>query len=96
MMIEQERRKSGTHELRPSPLQQEVHKGNGDQTTSKPNDGEDDEEEDELLTMGRKDGITRAGVISSNTRGKQNMSRKGSDKFRYQSPPTSPLSSALY
>jgi hypothetical protein len=90
MMIDHERRKSGTHELRPSPLQQEVRKGCGDDTPSKPKDDEDDGDDD-LLTMGRKDGVTRAGAISSKARGKQKMTSKGGDKFRYQSPPTPPL-----
>lgn len=90
MMIEQERRKSGTHELRPSPLHYEVCKGVGDDTVSKPNDNENEEEED-LLMMGRKDGVTKAGTISSKTRGKQRSSPNHSDGFRYQSPPTPPL-----
>jgi hypothetical protein len=91
LMIDQERRKSGTHELRPSPLQQEVHNDSGDKRDSKPKDNEDDDEDDDLLTMGRKDGVTRAGAIGGKARGKQNMSLKVSDKFLYQSPPTPPL-----
>ena len=91
LMIDQERRKSGTHELRPSPLQQEVHKEGGDKTASKPKDNDDDEEDDDLLIMGRKDGVTRAGTMDGKARGKQKMSLKDSDKFRYQSPPTPPL-----
>ena len=91
MMIDHERRKSGTHELRPSPLQREVHKESEDQTVSKAQDDEDDDGEDDLLTMGRKDGVTRAGAISSKARGKQKISPIGSDKFRYQSPPRPPL-----
>jgi hypothetical protein len=91
LMIDQERRKSGTHELRPSPLQQEVHKEGGDKTASKPKDNDDDDEDDDLLIMGRKDGVTRAGAIDGKARGKQKMSLKDSDKFRYQSPPTPPL-----
>jgi hypothetical protein len=99
MMIDQERRKSGTHELRPSPLQHEVRKGDGDKTVSKPKDNDDDDDEDDddddgdddLLMMGRKDGVTRAGAISNKARGKQKMSSERRDKFRYQSPPTPPL-----
>jgi hypothetical protein len=93
LMIDQERRRSGTHELRPSPLQQEVRKEGGDKTAhkSKDNDDDDDDEDDDLLTMGRKDGVTRAGAIDGKARGKQKMSTKDSDKFRYQSPPTPPL-----
>jgi hypothetical protein len=91
MMIEQERRKSGTHELRPSPLQQEVRKGDGDNTVSKPNDKDDDDGDDDLLMMGRKDGVTRAGAIGNKARGKQKMSSERGDKLRHQSPPTPPL-----
>jgi hypothetical protein len=91
LMIDQERRKSGTHELRPSPLQQEVRKEGGDKTASKPKNNDDDDEDDDLLTMGRKDGVTRAGAIDGKARGKQKMIMKDSDKFRYQSPPTPPL-----
>jgi hypothetical protein len=94
LMIDQERRKSGTHELRPSPLQQEVHKEGGDKTASKPKDNDDDDDDDgddDLLTMGRKDGVTRAGTISGKARGKQKTSLKDGDKFLYQSPPTPPL-----
>jgi hypothetical protein len=90
MMIEQERRKSGTYELRPSPLQQEVRKGVGNDTASKPNDNEN-EADDGLLMMGRKDGVTKAGTIGSKARGKQRSSPNQSDGFRYQSPPTPPL-----
>jgi hypothetical protein len=91
MMIEQERRKSGTHELRPSPLQQEVRKGVGDATASKPGDNDNDDGDDNLLMMGRKDGVTKAGAIGNKARGKQKASPRGSDKFQYQSPPTPPL-----
>ena len=92
LMIDQERRKSGTHELRPSPLHQEVHKKGGDKTASKPKDNDDDDDEDDdLLVMGRKDGVTRAGAINGKARGKQKMSLKDSDKFQYQPPPTPPL-----
>jgi hypothetical protein len=95
LMIDQERRKSGAHELRPSPLQQEVHKEGGDKTASKPkdndNDDDDDDADDDLLTMGRKDGVTRAGAIGGKAQGKQKMSLKDNDKFLYQSPPTPPL-----
>ena len=91
MMIEHERRRSGTHELRPSPLQQEVRKGPGKNTAPKRDDNDEDDEDDDLLTMGRKDGVTKAGAISTKARGKQKMSTKGSDNFRYQSPPTPPL-----
>ena len=84
MMIDQERRKSGTHELRPSPLQQEVCKGVGGDDTG-------NEEDDDLLMMGRKDGVTKAGTIKSKARGKQRSSPNNSDGFRYQSPPTPPL-----
>ena len=54
-------------------------------------DDDDDDEDDDLLIMGRKDGVTRAGAINGKARGKQKMSLKDSDKFRYQSPPTPPL-----
>jgi hypothetical protein len=92
LMIDQERRKSGTHELRPSPLHQEVYKEGDDKTASKPKDNDDDDDDDDdLLTMGRKDGVTRAGAIDGRAQGKQKMSMKDSDKFRYQSPPTPPL-----
>jgi len=91
LMIDQERRKSGTHELRPSPLQQEVHKEDCGKTASKPKDNDDYDGDDDLLTMGRKDGVTRAGAINGKARGKPKMSPKDSDKFRYQSPPTPPL-----
>jgi hypothetical protein len=84
MMIDQERRKSGRHELRPSPLQQKVCKGVGGDDTG-------NEEEDDLLMMGRKDGVTKAGTIKSKSRGKQISSPNNSDGFRYQSPPTPPL-----
>ena len=91
MMIDHERRKSGTRELRPSPLQQEVLESGGDKKPSKPNDNEGDDGDDDLLTMGRKDGVTRAGAVSSKARGKQKTSAKGGDHFLYQSPPTPPL-----
>lgn len=93
LMIDQERRKSGTHELRPSPLHQEVHKEGGDKTAPKPkdNDDNDNDGDDDLLTMGRKDGVTRAGAIGGKGRGKQKLSLKDGDKFLYQSPPTPPL-----
>ena len=96
LMIDQERRKSGAHELRPSPLQQEVHKEGGDKTASKLKDNDNDDDNDDdaddgLLTMGRKDGVTRAGAIGGKAQGKQKMSLKDNDKFLYQSPPTPPL-----
>ena len=91
MMIDHERRKSGTRELRPSPLQQEVLKGGGDKKPSEPDDNDGDDGDDDLLTMGRKDGVTRAGAVSSKARGKQKKSPKGGDHFLYQSPPTPPL-----
>lgn len=90
VMIEHERRKSGTHELRPSPLQQEVRKGADDQPGSNTKD-EDDQGDDDLLTMARKEGVTRAGTNNTKTRGKQKLSPKSRNKFQYQSPPTPPL-----
>src|SRR5205823_2959053 len=50
-----------------------------------------DEDDDDLLMMGRKDGVTKAGTIKSKARGKQRSSPNNSDGFRYQSPPTPPL-----
>jgi len=87
LMIESERQKSGSYELPSSPV-----------AAMRPCDNqakppqEDDENEGDLLMMGRRDGVTKAGGVSEEVRRKQRLGN-GSDVDRtaYQSPPTSPL-----
>ena len=89
MLIAHARRKSSSQELPgPSPLQQD-HDSNYSKAE---NDNPNNYEEDGLLMMGRNDGVTRAGGLSSVARGKRVMGEQTEpEKFAYQSPPTPPL-----
>ena len=89
MLIAHARRKSSSHELPgPSSLQQ----GQNDCCSKAEKNQVEDEKEDGLLMMGRKDGVTKAGGLSSVARGKRMMGEQiEPEKFAYQSPPTPPL-----
>ncbi len=90
VMIAQERRKSGSYELGNSPVQPA-------QRTLKVREGpsqkDQDEEKDEgeLVMMGRRDGVTKAGGVSRSVKGKKRMDPGDSEDLAYQSPPTPPL-----
>jgi len=59
--------------------------------TGTPVDDDEEDGEDELVMMGRRDGVTKAGGLSSTAKGKRRMSPKEGEEFRYHSPPTPPL-----
>ena len=99
VMIAHERRKSESYELGNSSMQldQRPPKAGPESCKKDEREGEEgeeeeeEEEEDELVMMGRRDGVTKAGGVSSVAKGKQRMSPRGGEDLRYQSPPTPPL-----
>ena len=95
MLIAQERRRSsGSLEIGPSPLLQ---RGQADQRVKgkevqRENDGDEEDAEEGLVMMGRRDGVTKAGGVSQNNKkGKQKMMGEESrEDFEFRSP-TPPL-----
>ena len=90
LMIAHERRKSGSYELGNSPVKSEQQPLQGRQRSSRKGNGKE-EDEDELVMMGRRDGGTKARGVTSSAKGKNRMSPRGSEEVGYQSPPTPPL-----
>jgi len=54
-------------------------------------DDKEEVDEEDVVLMGRRDGVTKAGGVSKNIKSKQRMGPMGGEEFEYQSPPSPPL-----
>lgn len=89
LMIDHERKRSRSYEIGQSPLNPNQPPKPGAKSCEKGTGAQGGE--DDLLTMGRRDGVTKAGGLSINARGKQRTQMGLPEELGYQSPPTPPL-----